>query len=83
VSLTPGSQNCAEEAVVFKPSPLFQGRFSLCAEAEAEVVERDELVSEDVIIDTMDITNLGRTQVLEMLQDFQGDQALLLESFFQ
>jgi hypothetical protein len=31
----------------------------------------------------MDITNLGRTQVLELLENFQGDQALLLENFFQ
>jgi len=47
-------------------------------EAEETVV-----LTEDLITNTMDITNLGRAQVLELLQDFQGDQALLLESFFQ
>ncbi len=41
------------------------------------------MLTEDLITDTMEITNLGRPQVLELLRDFQGDQALLLESFFQ
>jgi hypothetical protein len=51
--------------------------------AETETTERADVVTEDLINATMDITNLGRTQVLELLENFQGDQALLLENFFQ
>lgn len=37
---------------------------------------------EELISETMDITNLGRQEVVDMLRDFNGDREMLLEHHF-
>lgn len=55
-----------------------------CCVAETTRLEDLALnLDEELVSDMMDITNLGRTEVIQMLRDFDGDHVMLLEHHFR